>query len=696
MNNQKKEITYLKGVGPKRAAAFEKLGINYVEDLFTVYPRDYIYRAQILDLRKYPDKNVLIFGTIEDKQLPRKHNHPMKITVSDETGSISCSIWGNMFYREKQFRVGDKLLFWGKVNYNFYEKALQFEYRDHRKFEPGDDTLLKYPIIPLYILSGELKKTWVKPLLFTKIIFNAFTNYSSFLKEILPEHIISKNNLLSHKDAVLRLHYPKTSGDIEIARQTLAFEELFYLQLIMALRKKLIEGQEKGISFEKVGERLETLFKKLLEFELTDAQKRVIREIRADMKSSRPMNRLLQGDVGSGKTIVVIFCMLIAIENGYQCAFMCPTEILAEQHNKVLKSYFDKLGVNTALLVGGQKKKQREQILQDIRLGKADVVVGTHALFQEAVEFKNLGFVVIDEQHKFGVMQRAKLREKGLNPDVLVMTATPIPRTLSLTIYGDLDVSVINELPKNRKPVKTALRFEQDRLKVYEFIRSEIKKGRQAYVVYPIIEESEKLDLKSAVAHYDILKKEIFKDLRVGLIHGRLLWYEIDETIEDFKNKKIDVLVTTTVIEVGIDIPNATIMLIEEAQRFGLSQLHQLRGRVGRGADQSYCILMSAENANEIARERLETLVNTNDGFKISEVDLKLRGPGEFFGTRQSGELKFTAADLSRDMQLLDKARASAFELIEGDPQLRKPDNISVRNYFLRNYKQSMNLIKIA
>jgi ATP-dependent DNA helicase RecG len=374
---------------------------------------------------------------------------------------------------------------------------------------------------------------------------------------------------------------------------------------------------------------------------------------------------------------------------------MCPTEILAEQHFKVLKQYFEPLGVNTVQLVGGQKKKMREQILQNIRTGEANVIVGTHALIQETVEFKNLGFVVIDEQHKFGVMQRARLREKGLNPDVLVMTATPIPRTLSLTIYGDLDVSVIDELPKNRRQIKTVLKQEKDSDKVYKFIRDEIKKGRQAYIVYPIIEESEKLDLKSAVKNYEILKKNIFPDLRVGLVHGRMFWYEIDETIESFKNKELDILVTTTVIEVGIDIPNATIMLVEEAQRFGLSQLHQLRGRVGRGAEQSYAIFM-ADKLDENSKLRLDTMVETTDGFKISEVDLKLRGPGEFFGTRQSGELKFTAADLSKDMSLIEKTRKAAFELIEDDKQLRKEENKPVREHFLMNYKESMNLIKVA
>ena len=689
------EISYLKGVGPKRALAFESLGIGRIDDLFTVYPRDYLINTKISRLREYRDCNVIIAGEITDKQAPRRPNHPLKVMVKDDSGVIECLIWGNFFYRERQFQVGDRYMFWGKVNYNMFEKGVQFDLRDHKKFDAGDNELLKYPLIPLYILSGELKKTWVKPLTLTKIVFNALKNYSGRMHEVLSEEIRTDNDLLEHKNAILRIHYPHTLEDKEKARMTLAFEELFYLQLVMALRRKTIENEEKGISFDKVGEKFEKLFKDLLGFELTRAQKKVIKEIRADMKSTKPMNRLLQGDVGSGKTIVAIFAMLIAIENGYQAAFMCPTEILAEQHYKVLKQYFNGLGLKTALLVGGQKKKLREEILGEIKSGQANVVVGTHALIQETVAFKKLGFAVIDEQHKFGVVQRAKLREKGLNPDVLVMTATPIPRTLSLTVYGDLDVSVIDELPKNRKTIKTALRFESDRLKVYNFIRDEIKKGRQAYIVYPIIEESEKLDLKSAVQHFELLSKNVFKDLRVGLIHGRLPWYEIDQTIEEFKDRKLDILVTTTVIEVGIDIPNETIMVIEEAQRFGLSQLHQLRGRVGRGAEQSYCILM-AEGGGDISKERLETIVQTTDGFKISEVDMKLRGPGEFFGTRQSGELKFNVADISKDMPLIEGARKSAMKLADNDSQLRAEENKNIRAHFLMNYKDSMDLVRIA
>jgi len=689
------EISYLKGVGPKRAMAFEKLGLTTIKDLFSVYPRDYLLNVKIENFRKYREQNLIILGEIVEKQIPKKPNHPLKLTISDGSGYITSLIWGNYFYREKQFHIGDKFLFWGKAAYNFYEGEIQFEYRDHKKFEYGDDEMLKYPKIPLYILSGELKKTWVRPLTLTKIIYNAIKKCSDEIEEVLSDKVKSAYGLLDHKKALLRLHYPTHEVNEEIARQTLAFEELFYLQLIMALRKKSIESIEKGISFEKTGERLEKLYKELIGFELTSAQKKVIKEIRADMKSPKPMNRLLQGDVGSGKTIVAVFAMLVAIENGYQCAFMCPTEILAEQHYKVLKQYFDPLGVKTVQLVGGQKKKMREQILHDIRTGEAQLIIGTHALIQETVEFKSLGFVVIDEQHKFGVMQRAKLREKGLNPDVLVMTATPIPRTLSLTIYGDLDVSVIDELPKNRKQIKTELNQEKDRDGVYKFLRNEIKKGRQAYIVYPIIEESEKLDLKSAVKHYEILKKDIFPDLRVGLIHGRMFWYEIDETVESFKNKQIDILVSTTVIEVGIDIPNSTIMIIEEAQRFGLSQLHQLRGRVGRGSQQSYCVLM-ADKLDETSKLRLETLAGTTDGFKISEVDLQIRGPGEFFGTRQSGDLKFSAADLAKDMSLIENARKAAFDLIQDDTQLRKPENKPIRDYFLMNYRDSMSLIKVA
>ena len=460
-----------------------------------------------------------------------------------------------------------------------------------------------------------------------------------------------------------------------------------------------------------------TLARKLLSrlsFELTGAQQRVINEIMSDMSQTVPMNRLLQGDVGSGKTIVALFAMLVAVENGYQCALMAPTEILAEQHFFTLKNFLGDLPVHLRLLIGGQKKKNREDILEDIRGGSANIVIGTHALIQEQVQFTNLGFVVVDEQHRFGVAQRALLRGKGKeNPDVLVMTATPIPRTLSLTLYGDLDISVIDELPKNRRPVKTALRTEKEKKNVYSFVKGEIRQGRQVYIVYPLIEESEKVDLKAAMAEFDKLSARDFSEFRLGLLHGRLPSEEKDVLMSKFKSKEIDILVATTVIEVGIDIPNATIMIIENAERFGLSQLHQLRGRVGRGAEQSYCILLTddllvkrkaqlaanrAETQKEIfdVSKRLETMVQTNDGFKIAEVDLELRGSGDYFGTRQSGLPSFLVADIVHDKDILLRARHEAFDLVESDPHLRLAQHGSIRTRFEIVYKDLLSYVRIG
>jgi len=689
------EIAYIKGVGPKRAEAFAKLGLKYASDLISVYPRMYLLKTTIRSLAKHHEENVIFKGKVIEKYMPFKPKQPTRIVINDGTASIESLMWGNTFYREKQFKIGDEYIFWGKTAYNAFDRDIKLDIRDHKKYESSDDEMLKYPLIPIYILSEELKKTWIKPLTLTKIIFNALKLSAENIAEVLSEPVRIGNDLLDHRQALLKMHYPKSAEETETVRQTLAFEELFYLQLVIALRKKMQSGETKQIIINKPGESFEKLFKEHLGFELTAAQKRVIKEIISDMRSAKPMNRLLQGDVGSGKTIVAVFCMLAAAESGYQAAFMAPTEILAEQHYKTLSAYFNKLGIETVLLTGSIKKKERETFLEKIRSGNARIIVGTHALIQDKVEFNSLAFIVIDEQHKFGVMQRAKLKAKGITPDVLVMTATPIPRTLSLTFYGDLDVSVIDELPANRKNIKTALRTETDRTKVYDFIKKEISSGRQVYIVYPIINESEKLDLKSAIKHYEILKEGVFSKYKIGLVHGKMNWHEIDSTIEDFKNRKLDILVATTVIEVGIDIPNATIMVIEEAQRFGLSQLHQLRGRVGRGAEQSYCILM-AESRGEVSTERLKIMTETNDGFKISETDLKLRGPGEFFGIRQSGELNFTAADIVKDTELIQKAKDSAFKVINEDPQLRSYHNTVIREHFLTNYKDSLELIKIA
>jgi ATP-dependent DNA helicase RecG len=702
------DIKYLKGVGEKRANAFNEIGIKSLEDFLQFIPRMYIEKIDIKKMRDHFDSNVLVAGKIFDVEYPRKPNLPTYVFIKDETGITQVPIFGKSEFRSKQFRLNDYFLFWGKVVGGYYNTKYQIDYRDHLKIDPLDkneNDFLKFKYYPIYELSGVLKKTWIRPLLLSKIVFNAFASLikvnKTLVAESLPEYIIKESNLISRKDAILRINFPLQLTDVETARKRLAFEELFYLQLLMALKKRMVQTEAKGIEFHKDIKELTKNFKSTLKFELTGAQKKVMNEIYFDMKSNKVMNRLLQGDVGSGKTIVSIFAMLIAVENGYQTALMCPTELLAEQHYYTISNFIKEFNevsgkdIKITFLIGGQKKKLREEYLQDIRLGKTNIIIGTHALIQEAVEYKNLGFVVIDEQHKFGVMQRAKLKEKGLNPDVLVMTATPIPRTLSLTVYGDLDVSVIDELPLNRKPIKTYLRTDDEKPKVFKFVKDEFKKGRQAYIIYPLIDESEKMDLKSAEENYKLLKETYFKDVPIGMVHGRLLWYEKDDEMQAFKEGKIKLLVSTTVIEVGIDIPNATIMIIEDAQRFGLSQLHQLRGRVGRGAEQSYCVLI-AKHLDEVSKKRLNTLCETNDGFKIAEVDMEIRGPGEFFGTRQSGILNFSCTDLNRDKDLLQTAREMAFGIINEDPNLRKPENITIRENFLLNYKDALYIMKVA
>ena len=695
------ELKFLKGVGEKRAEAFNKIGINNAEDFLKFIPRTYLKRINIRECIAHIDENVIITGSVIDITHPRKPEQPVKIALKDSTGAAEIPIFGGSEFRMKQFRLGEKFSFWIKIDKDRFASGLRLNYRDHLKLTDDDNELKyqKFSYLPVYELSGILKKTWIRPLLLSKIVFNAFSGLlksnPDFIKESLPESILKVHDFPSKKDAILRINFPASLSDIEHSRRRLAFDELFYLELVLALKKKSLQLEKKGIRFEKDASGLHNELRENLPFKLTGAQEKTITEINSDMRSDRCMNRLLQGDVGSGKTVVAVHSMLTAIANGYQCAFMCPTEILAEQHFSTLKKMFENLNVKVCLLIGGQRKKLRTELLNEIKSGTYNVVVGKHDLIQESVEFNNLGFVVIDEQHKFGVMQRARLKEKGLNPDVLVMTATPIPRTLSLTYYGDLDVSIIDELPSNRIPVKTALRFDKDKAAIFKFVREEVKKGRQAYIVFPLIEESEKLDLKSAEENYILLKDKVFPDLKVGMIHGRLDPSEKDEITNGFRNREFDILVSTTVIEVGVDIPNATIMIIEDAQRFGLSQLHQLRGRVGRGADQSYCILI-ASSLDQVSAKRLNILCETTDGFKIAEADMDIRGPGEFFGIRQSGMLNFSCTDLSRDKELLESARDSAFAIIATDPQLRLPENANVRRTFEKEHSNSLYLMEIA
>jgi len=695
------ELKFIKGIGEKRAEAFKKIGVNRLEDFAEFIPRDYIKRISIYELNHHTEKLIAISGKVTNVRLPKKSNHPIVLSLTDETGTAEIPIFGRNEFRSKQFRINQDYIFCGKPEFTFYSDYPRINYRDHLPInlnENDDLVFLKYPYLPVYELPGELKKTWIKILSLSKILFSAFKYLSReniLDKETIPENIQKELNLSSRKNAVLRINFPLSESDIEISRRRLAFEELFYLQILMSIRKKINKNETKGIEFSYDDEKFREEFKKEINFTLTDSQEAVIKEILNDMKSKNVMNRLLQGDVGSGKTIVALYCMLIAVKNGFQAAIMCPTEILAEQHYKYISEICRKLDIKIELLTGSIKGKIRKEVYSRIESGEAQIIVGTHTLVQEKIKFHKLGFAVIDEQHKFGVLQRAKFKEKGYNPDMLIMTATPIPRTLSLAYYGDLEISTIKELPKNRIPIKTFLRTEEEKKNVTDFITDEIKKGRQAFIVYPIIDESEKLDLKSAIKEYEFLKNSVFKGIETGLLHGKMKQDEKEEIMSKFKKNEIKILVSTTVIEVGIDIPNASVMLIEEAQRYGLSQLHQLRGRIGRGSEQSYCILLT-NNKSEETLSRLKILCESTDGFYIAEKDLELRGPGEFYGVKQSGEISFSCTDLYKDKDLLESAKKISEQIIEEDMHLRMGKNILIKEQFLMKYNDSINLINVA
>lgn len=701
------ELKYIKGVGEKRALAFKKIGINNIEDFLRIYPRIYIDKIRTNEIWKYRDKNAIIQGKVTDIEYPRRNNHPLLIYISDNKGNLEIPVFGNSEFRSKQFLLNQEYIFWIKIT-DWQNIKIKTDYRDHLRIDSNDiffQNLLQRKIFPIYEIPGVLKKSWIKPLLLTRIIYNAICNITTTddisKMDTIPDYISEKYNIRPFEYAIKNIHFPEKKEDIENSRKRIVFEELLYLELLFAIKKHNIQNEKKGISFKGDIKELTSNFKKTLNFELTGAQKKVINEIYLDMKSDKVMNRLLQGDVGSGKTIVSIFAMLVSEMNSYQSALMCPTELLAEQHYITIKKFIENYNISSGknlkicLLIGGQKKKYRSEIINGIKAGEINIIIGTHALIQENVEFHNLGLVIIDEQHKFGVMQRAKLKEKGLNPDVLVMTATPIPRTLYLSYYGDLDISILDELPSGRIKVKTVLRNEEDKGKIFQFVKSELNKGRQCFVVYPIIDISEKTDLKSVEENYNILKNKVFKEYNTGLVHGRMQWGEKEAVMQEFKEGKIKVLVSTTVIEVGMDIPNATIMIIEDAQRYGVSQLHQLRGRVGRGSEQAYCILI-AKNTDEISKQRLETICNTTDGFKIAESDLDIRGPGEFYGLRQSGIYSFSLTDISQDKEIFEEARKVAFKIIEDDPQLRQPSNASIRNTIKLKYPDALQLMSVA
>ncbi len=729
-NDLNSSVQYIKGIGPKRAEALALRGVRTVRDLLYYFPFGYIDLSKtetIANLKSIIDsgKWVTVIGTVRAFDLiGRPPRQRFVVVLGDETGTIQLIFFRSINYFKKTFDVGEMIAASGKVTR--FNKRPQIVHPSIDRLsgsDEGEDDLQGFlhtkGIVPKYGSSEELKDVKLNVKGFRRIIKTVIDEFIDKVEEVLPTDIITRNKFLPITQALSSIHFPESLNILSEAQRRLKFDELFAMQLLLALRRKSIKVETAGIVFD-VRSKLARQLVDSLPFKLTKAQLKVIKEIAEDMKSSKPMNRLMQGDVGSGKTIVALIAMLIAVDNGYQTAFMAPTEILAEQHYNTLQSFVKSLPINIRLLIGGQKTKLREDVLEDIRSGSANIVVGTHALIQEHVRFANLGFAVIDEQHRFGVAQRVALREKGINsqpqtpqPDILVMTATPIPRTLSLTIYGDLDVSIINELPANRKSIITSLKIQSQIDSIYQFIRQQVKAGRQVYILYPLVEESEKIDLKAATESYERLRTEIFPNLRVGLLHGRMASSEKDQTMGLFKKGELDILVSTTVIEVGIDVANASVMTIEHAERFGLSQLHQLRGRVGRGAEQSYCILIAPDWIGKLAKHtvaspmidggdeekqkavrRLKTMVDTNDGFKIAEIDLELRGPGDFFGTRQSGLPELQLANLLTDGEILYLARREAFHLIEEDPHLRQPKHLPLKKYFEERMKNALTLLR--
>lgn len=686
-------IQYIKGVGPRRAKLFTRLGIKSVKDAIYYLPYRYEDRS---DIKKISNLNFEKFETVSGKiisaeiiQIPGKNLKIFELIINDGSGLLRAK-WFNQPFMKKHLKIGDGVILHGMVKRDAYW-GIGFE-MDNPEYEiinDSHDNLSVHTnrIVPIYRITNGLTVRQMR-----SIMFSIVNNYIQNIIDPIPEEILKRNSLPKLADSILNVHFPDNSININLLNNKtspfhnrLSFDEFFMFELGLAIKKKGY-AIEKGTAFNPEGRLLQKFFQ-LLPFSLTEAQKRVFNEIVNDMKKPYPMNRLLQGDVGCGKTIIALMAMLVAVECGYQTVLMTPTEILAEQHYINIYKLIENLGLKICLLTGSKKDKPLDKIAS----GEFQIIIGTHALIQEGVLFNKLGLVVIDEQHRFGVIQRALLRKKGINPDVLVMTATPIPRTLSLTLYGDLDYSIIDELPPNRMPVKTFLFNSTQKEAIYKIIREEIKKGRQAYIVYPIIEESEKTDLKSAIAGKKAFEK-IFPEYRIGLLHGKMKAQEREEIMYSFKNGEIDILISTTVIEVGVDVPNATLMIIIHAERFGLSQLHQLRGRIGRSCYESFCILIAYEPYSEEARKRLNTMVKSNDGFKIAEEDLKIRGPGEFFGTRQSGIPDFKIADILRDAKLLSIARNEAFTLIEKDPELKEVPVL--RKHLESFWKGKMELFK--
>jgi len=689
-------IQYSPGIGPRRADLLRnELNIHNIGDALEYYPRDYLDRSDFKEI--YYVGRSGDYETIQGKVvssgefMPKRGKMKIgKFKVYDGTAVAALVTFGRRVdYLKRQLKDDTKVVVSGKFKRDYGEiQTTEFEYEVLS--DEDADLIHTGRIVPKYSLTAKLTqrslRSWIKMVV---------DEYADGIPEVLPLELRKRMKLIDKSLAVKNLHFPDSDEKLKTARKRLAFDELFFLELGLGLRKRRVEIEELGVAFKSESKLLKD-FSSNLPFELTNAQKRVFAEIREDMTNAKPMNRLLQGDVGSGKTIVAAMALILASDSGYQCAMMAPTEILAEQHYQTLSSLFEPIGIRVALLKSDMPKKEKEEYLEAINNGDAHIAVGTHALIQEGVEFDKLGFVIIDEQHRFGVMQRAELRSKGIRPDVLVMTATPIPRTLALTIYGDLNVSTIDELPPGRQKIETKWVSEEKRGQLYKFIEKQIADGRQAYIVYPLVEESEKLeDIKAATEMAEHFQNEVFPNLRVGLIHGRMRASDKQDIMESFKNRQMDILVSTTVIEVGIDVPNASIMLIEHAERFGLAQLHQLRGRVGRSSHKSYCLLI-ADPKNEDGLRPVKVMVRTNDGFEIAEEDLEIRGPGEFFGTRQAGMPDLKVANIFKDTILLEQARKEAFKIAEIDPSLKEPQHQMMKAVLKTTWRENLRMASIG
>ena len=673
-------IEFLKGVGEKRGVVLRKeFNIQTFNDLLYYFPYRHIDKSHVYHVSDIVNDGgyILLRGKIHDVRIVGQMR-AMRLTAmfSDETGSIELVWFNGIRWVSDVLRSRTEFVIFGKPTlFNGKWNITHPELIDPNQQESSPISLR---FQPMYNTSETAKKKSLDSKAIARLTANLLTQVKDVIPETMPREMVEELHLMTLRDALVNIHYPEDNQKLSQATLRLKFDELFFTQLKMLKLKLINTNRFEGFVFEKVGHYFNTFYKECLPFDLTNAQKRVLREIRGDVGSGHQMNRLLQGDVGSGKTIIAVFSMLLAIDNGYQACIMAPTEILATQHYEKISKQLEPLGLRVEFLSGSTKVSQRRRILADLRDGQVNILIGTHALIEDNVVFSKLGLVVIDEQHRFGVEQRAKLWRKSgpIPPHILVMTATPIPRTLAMTLYGDLDVSVIDELPAGRKPIVTQHYYEKDRLKVFGFMKQQIAEGRQVYVVYPLIQESEAMDLLDLQAGYEAIERSFPPPTySIGVVHGRMKAEEKDFIMDHFKKNEIQILLSTTVIEVGIDVPNATVMVIENAERFGLSQLHQLRGRVGRGGNQSYCILMSKYELSNEGRKRLDAMVETNDGFEIANFDLQLRGPGDIQGTRQSGMLDFKIADLTKDEKLVAYTRNYAQQILEKDPDLSLPEH---------------------